>query len=62
MTWTDEKTHRAKVIAKLERIAGLEALLHEWEPRMHDSEQNYQYVLKLKERIRRARNEYNAFA
>jgi hypothetical protein len=62
MTWTDEKTHRQKVIAKLQRIQGLEALLHEWETRQHDSEENYQYVLKLKERIRRARNEYNAFA
>ena len=63
MTWIDEKTHRQKVIAKLERVRGLEDLLAEWEAKQIDglySDEDYYYILKLRERLRSARQQYEA--
>jgi hypothetical protein len=57
-TWEEDKAHREKVHAKLFKIQGLEALLAEWSPLDDGSDETHSYVLHLRERLRRARNEY----
>ncbi len=61
--WDDyeqDKEHKARRVLKLQRIQGLKDLLetHESNPGTYDHE----YVLKLRARLRAARNELEAMA
>ncbi len=55
-SWDEEQAHRQKVIRKLEKIQGLEALLEMWEkqPDAHE------YILELRRKLRSAQNQYRA--
>ncbi len=60
--WDDyeqDKEHKARRIAKLQRIQGLKDLLdtHEANP-----DNDHEYVLKLRARLRAAENQLNAMA
>ena len=52
-----DRIHRQKLIAKIQRIDGLRALLEEWEA---FPELDYQYVLRLRQRLRSAENQLEA--
>ncbi len=61
--WDDyeqDKEHKARRVAKLQRIQGLKDLLdtHEANPDNYDHE----YVLKLRARLRAAQNQLDAMA
>ncbi len=57
--WAQDQEHKARRIAKLQRIQGLRDLLetHEANP-----DNDHAYVLKLRARLRAARNELEAMA
>ncbi len=57
--WEQDQEHKARRIAKLQRIQGLRDLLetHEANP-----DNDHEYVLKLRARLRAARNELEAMA
>lgn len=57
--WEQGKEHKARVISKIERIQGLEALLQTWEGR---DDADHEYILELRARLRKARNQYEAMA
>ena len=54
-----DRAHQQKRIAKLEKIQGLRALLEMWEQRL-ETEEDHQYVLSLRARLRSAENQFNA--
>ncbi len=61
-SWDDydqDKEHKARRIAKLQRIQGLKDLLqtHEENP-----DNDHEYVLKLRARLRAAQNQLDAMA
>jgi hypothetical protein len=58
-SWDLEKIHRDKVTAKLDRIAGLKALIETWEAR---DDADHQYILELRAKLRSAVNQYEAFS
>ncbi len=57
--YEESKQHKARRIAKLQRIQGLKDLLetHESNP-----DNDHEYVLKLRARLRAAENQLNAMA
>ncbi len=57
--YTQDKEHKSRRIAKLQRIQGLKDLLdtHEANP-----DNDHEYVLKLRARLRAAENQLNAMA
>ncbi len=57
--WEQGKEHKARRIAKLQRIQGLKNLLetHEVNP-----DNDHEYVLKLRARLRAAQNQLDAMA
>ncbi len=57
--WTQDQEHKVRRIAKMQRIQGLRDLLetHEANP-----DNDHEYVLKLRARLRAARNELEAMA
>ncbi len=57
--WEQDKVHKAARIAKLQRIQGLKDLLdtHEANP-----DNDHEYVLKLRARLRAAQNQLEAMA
>ncbi len=57
--WESDKKHKVARIAKRERIAGLKDLLetHEANP-----DNDHEYVLKLRARLRAAQNQLEAMA
>jgi len=56
-SWESELTHRKKVLAKLQRIQTLQALLQEWESHHNP---DYAYILELKRKLRSALHQYEA--
>ncbi len=58
--WGEDQKHKQRRIAKLQRIQGLKDLLdtHEANPDTY----NYEYVLKLRARLRAAQNQLDAMA
>jgi hypothetical protein len=52
-----DRIHRQKLSRKIQRIDGLRALLEEWEA---FPELDYQYVLRLRQRLRSAENQLEA--
>ncbi len=67
-SWDDyeqDKEHKARRIAKLQRIQGLKDLLETWdgsERQKHHLHEDREYVLKLRARLRAAENQLNAMA
>ncbi len=62
-SWQEELDHRQKVIRKLEKLQGIEALLAEWEGKQIDGlfcDEDYQYILELRAKLRSVRNQYEA--
>ncbi len=59
-SWQEELDHRQKVIRKLEKLQGIEALLAEWEARPEDSDEYRDYLLELRAKHRSVRNQYLA--
>jgi hypothetical protein len=57
-TWGRDKIHRAKVIAKAQKIQGLRALLEMWEER--PDQVDHEYLLALRARLRSAENQLAA--
>ncbi len=57
--WEQDREHKARRIAKLQRIQGLRDLLetHESNP-----DNDHEYVLKLRARLRAAQNQLDAMA
>ncbi len=57
--WQQDQEHKARRIAKLQRIQGLRDLLetHEANP-----DNDHEYVLKLRARLRAAQNQLEAMA
>ncbi len=57
--WEQDKPHKARMIKKRQRIAGLRDLLetHESNP-----DNDHEYVLKLRARLRAAQNQLDAMA
>jgi hypothetical protein len=57
-TWEDELAHRNKVIKKLEKIQGLQALLDSWEATPQNSDDYRAYLRTLRQRLRSAQTQY----
>ncbi len=60
--WDDyeqDREHKARRIAKLQRIQGLKDLLETHES---DPDNDHEYVLKLRARLRAAQNQLDAMA
>ncbi len=57
--WEQDKEHKQRRIAKLQRIMGLRDLLETHEAR---DDTDYAYVLKLRARLRAAQNQLDAMA
>jgi hypothetical protein len=57
-SWNEELHHRNKVIKKLEKIQGLQALLDSWEAQPQDSDDYRAYLRTLKQRLRTAQTQY----
>ncbi len=66
--WDDyeqDREHKARRIAKLQRIQGLKDLLETWdgsERQKHHLHEDHEYVLKLRARLRAAQNQLDAMA
>ncbi len=57
--WEQDQEHKARRIAKLQRIMGLRDLLETHEAR---DDSDHEYVLKLRARLRAAQNQLEAMA
>ncbi len=57
--WGEDQKHKQRRIAKLQRIQGLRDLLETHEAR---EDADYEYVLKLRARLRAAQNQLEAMA
>ena len=57
--WEQGKAHKARAIKKMQRIQGLKDLLDTHEA---DPDNDHEYVLKLKARLRAAQNQLEAMA
>ncbi len=57
--WEQDREHKARRIAKLQRIQGLKDLLETHES---DPDNDHEYVLKLRARLRAAQNQLEAMA
>jgi hypothetical protein len=53
-----DQLHQQKLLAKIQKIEGLKALLEMWEQRPDQVE--HSYLLKLRARLRSAENQLNA--
>jgi hypothetical protein len=59
-TWEDQLHHRKKVIKKLDKIQGLQALLTTWEAQPQDSDAYRTYIRDLRRKLRAAETQYQA--
>ncbi len=57
--WEQGKAHKARAIKKVQRIQGLKDLLDTHEA---DPDNDHEYVLKLRARLRAAQNQLEAMA
>ncbi len=57
--WEQGKAHKARAIKKVQRIQGLKDLLKTHEA---DPDNDHEYVLKLRARLRAAQNQLEAMA
>jgi hypothetical protein len=57
-TWEDELIHRKKVIKKLEKIQGLQALLDSWQATPLNTDDYRAYLRTLKQKLRTAQTQY----
>ncbi len=57
--WEEDKAHKQRRIAKLQRIQGLRDLLESWES---NPDADHEYILELRGRLRQAQNQLDAMA
>jgi hypothetical protein len=56
-SWDAQLIHRAKVVRKLQKIQGLQALLDAWEGHPNP---DHAYILELRRKLRSAQHQYEA--